>query len=82
MTETSWFDKMKESFYTIDLDHDGLITADELQKLTQSIDENLSETDLRALIAKVDKNKDGKIDFIEFCEITSEFFKYQYEKND
>lgn len=82
MKETSWFDKMKESFYTIDLDHDGLITADELRNLTQSIDEKLSETDLKAMIEQVDKNKDGKIDFIEFCEITTDFFKFQYERDE
>ena len=43
------------------------IGFDELKKMFENLGEKVTESDLSAMILYADKNKDGEIDFEEFC---------------
>jgi len=55
------------AFRVFDIDGDGKITVQELQKALKSSDMSMSEEKIADIIAEFDKNKDGCIDFDEFC---------------
>ena len=52
-----------------DKDGDGTITVDELGTVMSSMGHMPSEDDLRQMIAEVDKDDSGSIDFFEFCHL-------------
>ncbi|XP_047611369.1 calmodulin-like protein 5 [Phacochoerus africanus] len=56
----------KEAFDRIDKNKDGTINVQELGAVMRSLGRNLSEDELKALIAQVDKDGDGTISFEEF----------------
>jgi len=53
----------RQAFRVFDIDGDGLIDADELRQTMANLGEQLSETDVRAMIREADRNGDGKVDF-------------------
>ena len=57
-------------FQSIDSDHDGSLDAYEIQKCLEKLSKPLSIRKIKAIIAGMDKNDDGLIDFEEF----SDFF--------
>ena len=59
----------KESFDVFDKDGDGTITSKEFGSVMRSLGQNPSQAQLQVMIEEFDKNKNGKIDFLEFCEI-------------
>lgn len=66
--------KLKFAFRIYDIDNDGFISNGELyQVLKMMVGNNLKDTQLQQIVDKTilfaDKDKDGKINFQEFCSI-------------
>ncbi|KAF5747958.1 calcium-binding protein CML35 [Tripterygium wilfordii] len=60
--------ELREAFEFFDTDHDGRITAEELQGVFAAIGDGRSTLDdCRRMIAGVDKNGDGFVCFDDFC---------------
>lgn len=59
--QDSHFDEMKDFFYGIDANQDGVLSYDEIAKVF-----NISASEAEALLAQYDVDKDGVIDIMEF----------------
>ncbi|KAE9615476.1 hypothetical protein Lal_00020957 [Lupinus albus] len=59
-------ENLKDAFTVFDMDGNGTITADELNAVMRSLGEECSLAECRRMIAGVDCNGDGMIDFEEF----------------
>lgn len=59
-------ENLKDAFSVFDIDKNGLISAEELQKVLGSLEEDCSIGDCRKMIDAVDVNGDGMISFDEF----------------
>ncbi|CAL0308068.1 unnamed protein product [Lupinus luteus] len=59
-------ENLKDAFTVFDMDGNGTITADELNNVMRSLGEECSHAECRRMIAGVDSNGDGMIDFEEF----------------
>lgn len=57
----------EEKFRTIDIDNSGCIDEWEFKQLLHSMGERVSDQRVRALMAEVDKDGSGEMDFDEFC---------------
>ena len=55
-----------DAFDTFDHNKDGVITHQELRLTLQQLGEHVSEKEAKAIIADVDENKDGVVNFPEF----------------
>lgn len=62
--------EIKFAFNAIDADKDGHIESKELGAALKKIGEDVSPAKLKELIALVDKNNNGKIEFDEFIEVS------------
>ncbi|CEP11988.1 hypothetical protein [Parasitella parasitica] len=60
---------LQEAFRVFDADGNGMIDRSELQKVMLSLNENLSEEEIDAMINEADVNGDGQISFDEFKEM-------------
>ena len=58
--------EFKEAFALFDVDGDGSITVEELRTVFSSLGQNPSDQELRDMIADVDEDGSGEIDFDEF----------------
>ncbi|KAK1419879.1 hypothetical protein QVD17_29299 [Tagetes erecta] len=63
---TQLLENLKDAFSVFDVDKNGLITADELQKVLGSLGEECSVGECRKMIDGVDQDGDGVISFEEF----------------
>jgi len=59
-------EEYKETFEMFDLDKDGTITADELQEVMKSMGRLFSRKEVKEMIAEVDVDDSGSIEFDEF----------------
>ncbi|KAK4706344.1 hypothetical protein R3W88_034106 [Solanum pinnatisectum] len=59
-------ENLKDAFSVFDVDKNGSISAEELQKVMKSIGEECSLDECREMIGGVDCDGDGMIDFEEF----------------
>ncbi|MFB2980394.1 EF-hand domain-containing protein [Microseira sp. BLCC-F43] len=59
--------KLKKTFEIFDRDGNGTISIKELKQVIQAIGQNVTQTQLQEIIAEIDINRDGEIDFEEFC---------------
>lgn len=64
---------LRESFQAFDVDGNGFIDAAELQYVLTTLGEPLTDKEARALIASVDVNADGKLDYNEFVQLLANF---------
>merc|ERR1712046_200600 len=58
--------EFKEAFALFDKDGDLTISSDELKTVMKSLGQNPTDADVAKMIADVDENNDGTIDFEEF----------------
>jgi len=61
-------DEIKTHFDSFDKDGDGHITISEVGKVLKSIGESASDADVKKMIAEIDTDKSGTIEFEEFLE--------------
>ena len=57
---------LRSAFAYFDQDNSGTISPDELRQCLQSDDFTLTEEQISELLADVDQNNDGQIDYVEF----------------
>ena len=57
-----------EAFNSLDINDDGRVTLDELKRLVQSRGYFVCDKDMFQVVDKMDKNKDGSVNFHEFRE--------------
>ncbi|XP_066925792.1 plastin-3-like isoform X2 [Clytia hemisphaerica] len=62
-------DDIRETFNEFDLDHNGHITSSELGSIFQALGESVPGYKLREMIAEVDTDKNGTVEFNEFIEM-------------
>jgi len=67
--------EFKEAFSLFDKDGDGKITTKELGTVMRSLGQNPTEAELKEMIAEVDANKNGTIEFQEFLTMMSKKMK-------
>ncbi|XP_055956615.1 EF-hand calcium-binding domain-containing protein 7 isoform X3 [Patella vulgata] len=60
-------DDLMKAFRKVDLNGDGYISLDELYKLMTTRGERMSKSDVQDIIEEVDENRDGRLDYREFC---------------
>lgn len=59
-------DEFKQAFYSFDQDGEGSIGREELGDLLEALGENLSPVEVDEMLAQVDEDGSGQIDFEEF----------------
>ncbi|XP_007933673.1 calmodulin-like protein 5 [Orycteropus afer afer] len=64
-------EQCKQAFAACDTNGDGTINSQELGKVMQALGHNLSEEELKALIAMIDTDHDSVINFQEFLEMVA-----------
>lgn len=73
MADANQKSKILEEFKKLDKDRSGYLDHEEIKRclkdLYESIDLKMSDADVDALIAQVDKNKDGRISVEEFVNL-------------
>ena len=62
-------EEFKEAFSVFDKDGDGTITLDELSIVMKSLGRNATREELKAMIAEVDDDGSGEIEFEEFLRL-------------
>jgi calmodulin len=67
--ETHTTEEIMSVFREIDEKGLGYISSDDLRQILNHLGEPLSEQEVEEIISEIDKNKDGKIDFDEFCAV-------------
>ena len=67
--------ELRDAFSLFDLDRSGAIDARELGTVMRSLGANPSADELRAMVAEVDEDGSGEIDFDEFCQLMSRSFQ-------
>ena len=77
MPQSKQKELLKKVFNAIDKDNNGYIEGQELAGLAKALSKGieevrnspLSDAEFRKIKSQADKNKDGKLDFNEFCEM-------------
>lgn len=63
--------EMEDLFRVFDLNKDGYITEQEISNIMGSLNEKVRKRDIRKMVKVADRNKDGKISFVEFKEMVN-----------
>ncbi|XP_018907596.1 troponin C, isoallergen Bla g 6.0101 isoform X2 [Bemisia tabaci] len=58
---------LREAFRLYDYEGNGYITTDVLREILSELDERMSEEELDEMIADIDSDGSGTVDFEEFC---------------
>ncbi len=61
--------QLKQAFALFDLDGNGFITNDELGTVLRKMGQEPTDEEVEQMIAEIDEDGDGTIDFEEFCEL-------------
>ena len=59
--------RLEKAFKDIDADNSGEISVDELKGTFEKLGFPATEREVRAVLAEVDRDQSGTVDFIEFC---------------
>ncbi|XP_063725495.1 uncharacterized protein LOC134853428 [Symsagittifera roscoffensis] len=59
----------REVFNDFDADGSGQVSNEELRKMFQSLGQEVTQKEVKELVAEVDKDGNGEVDFDEFCEM-------------
>jgi len=70
-------DDIAQAFKVFDKDGDGLISAEEIRITMNDLGEELTEEEVKAMLAEADVNGDGQIDFTEFKRIMINSFGFE-----
>ncbi|CAC5419581.1 EF-hand calcium-binding domain-containing protein 7 [Mytilus coruscus] len=62
-------DDLMKAFRKIDINGDGYISLEELHKILTSKGEKKSKSEVKKMIDEVDENRDGRLDYKEFCKM-------------
>ncbi|XP_052068968.1 EF-hand calcium-binding domain-containing protein 7-like isoform X17 [Mytilus californianus] len=62
-------DDLMKAFRKIDINGDGYISLEELHKILTSKGEKKSKSEVKTMIDEVDENRDGRLDYKEFCKM-------------
>ncbi|XP_062611734.1 EF-hand calcium-binding domain-containing protein 7-like isoform X2 [Saccostrea cucullata] len=65
-------DDLMKAFRKIDINGDGYISLEELYKIMTTKGEKMSRSEVKKMIDEVDENKDGRLDYGEFCKMIME----------
>ena len=63
--------EIKEEFKEVDVDGNGTVSPEELQKFMKEQGEKLPEGVINVMVAMVDTDGDGKINFEEFVQMAT-----------
>ena len=69
-------DDIAQAFKVFDRDGDGFISADEIRETMKDLGEDLTEAEVKAMVADVDINEDGLIGFTEFSRLMTNCFAF------
>jgi Ca2+-binding EF-hand superfamily protein len=61
--------ELKQAFRLFDKEGTGFITMDQFRGIIAEVDPGLSQEDLDGIIAEIDEDGSGTMDFDEFCEM-------------
>merc|ERR1712106_548098 len=67
---------ISQAFKVFYRDGDGLISADEIRQTMDNLGEELTESEVKAMVAEADDNGDGLIDFTEFTKLMKNSFGF------
>merc|ERR1719245_121048 len=62
-------EQLKIAFNLFDSDHNGAIDRNEMQTVLKTLGQNISQEETEDMMASVDLNNDGEIDFAEFVQM-------------
>nr|XP_022315541.1 EF-hand calcium-binding domain-containing protein 7-like isoform X6 [Crassostrea virginica] len=65
-------DDLMKAFRKIDINGDGYISLEELYKIMTTKGEKMTRSEVKKMIDDVDENKDGRLDYGEFCKMIME----------
>lgn len=60
---------MKQAFEMFDADKNGTISVSEIKSVLKKLGKTMSDKEIKNMMANVDKDNSGEIDFDEFCEM-------------
>lgn len=69
VSEEQMQDELREAFRFYDREGNGTITTDVLRELVKELDESLDEKQLDEIVAEMDNDGSGALDFDEFMEV-------------
>ena len=74
--------EFREVFDLVDKDHGGSISSTELAELMSTLGINASQEEIRAMVAEIDADGNGDIDFDEFVAVMSRKVNADYTSKD
>lgn len=81
MEEVDKQNMIKRTFDMLDIDKDGNIDVEELERFISNQGMNIPQEELQLLVEKIDTNQDGKIQFSEFEQIMEKMMDSEAEDN-
>lgn len=61
--------ELRSAFELFDADGNGFIDRQEIKTALKVLGEELSEEEIQDILEEADLNKDGRLDFFEFCRV-------------
>ena len=64
--------ELKQAFEALDANKDGFISKEELKGLLKDLGDEINDDIITEMMTMADTDKDGKVDFNEFCKAVQE----------